>query len=229
MKDYKITEKKQLTHNTFIFSVEPLDKKVPSVTISSFFYIYHPNGSKRPYTPIEITDTKLVFVIKVYPQGLLSQYLNSCNINDIVILSDIVIKRKYLEKEHKDILLIAGGTGITPMLQLMNDTDNFSLIFCNLTMDDIFLEDRIKIKVKKHHVIENLGIRKGNYYGGRITKEIVEDVVKIEDTLLCDYVYVCGPPGFMECVCGPKKGTEQGELSGILKAIGFKKEQVFKF
>lgn len=228
MKDYKITEKLQQTHNTFSFSVKPLDNNVPAVEISSFFYIFHPNGSKRPYTPIEITDDKLVFAVKIYPQGLLSNYLYSLKVGDTVTLSDNVLKRKYKQKEFRDTLLIAGGTGITPMLQLINKKDNFVLINCNLTEDDIFLEDKIDKSVLTFHVIENLNTKKDRYYSGKINKGILEEIIKIEKELLCDFVYVCGPPGFMECVCGPKKGVEQGELSGILKEIGFKKDQVYK-
>lgn len=229
MKDYKITAKEQLSHNTLTISIQPLDNHIPLVTISSFFYIYHPNGSKRPYTPIKINDKEFVFAIKVYPKGLLSQYLNSLEINNIVTLSDNIVKRRYIQNEHRDILLIAGGTGITPMLQIMNKNDNFILVFCNLTLEDIFLMDMIDKDIKTYHVIESLKAEDKNFYGGRINKEILEDIVKIEDTLLCDYVYVCGPPAFMECVCGPKNGTEQGELGGILQKMGFKKSQVYKF
>ncbi len=47
-----------------------------------------------------------------------------------------------------------------------------------------------------------------------------------DDTL----VLVCGPPGMMEAVCGDKaKDKSQGELKGILKAMGYTPEQVFKF
>ncbi|GAA5904810.1 hypothetical protein JCM6882_003211, partial [Rhodosporidiobolus microsporus] len=43
-------------------------------------------------------------------------------------------------------------------------------------------------------------------------------------------VFVCGPPGQMKAVCGPKKSPkDQGELEGVLKELGYKKEQVFKF
>jgi cytochrome-b5 reductase len=41
---------------------------------------------------------------------------------------------------------------------------------------------------------------------------------------------VSGPPGLVEHVCGDKEDeNSQGELAGLLKEIGYKMEQVYKF
>jgi hypothetical protein len=41
---------------------------------------------------------------------------------------------------------------------------------------------------------------------------------------------VSGPPGLVEHVCGDKEDEDsQGELAGLLKEIGYKMEQVYKF
>lgn len=43
-------------------------------------------------------------------------------------------------------------------------------------------------------------------------------------------VMVCGPPGLMACVSGGKVSpTNQGEVTGILKKLGFNESSVFKF
>lgn len=43
-------------------------------------------------------------------------------------------------------------------------------------------------------------------------------------------IMVCGPPGMMKAVSGEKAPDyTQGELAGILKDLGYTKEQVFKF
>lgn len=41
-------------------------------------------------------------------------------------------------------------------------------------------------------------------------------------------IFVCGPPGQVSAVSGPKKGKEQGELGGILKELGYTEDQVYK-
>lgn len=41
---------------------------------------------------------------------------------------------------------------------------------------------------------------------------------------------VCGPPGMMASVSGPKAPDySQGEVSGLLKELGYTKDNVYKF
>lgn len=43
-------------------------------------------------------------------------------------------------------------------------------------------------------------------------------------------IMVCGPPGLVNSVSGGKAPDwSQGEVSGILKELGYNKDQVFKF
>ena len=43
-------------------------------------------------------------------------------------------------------------------------------------------------------------------------------------------VFVCGPPGMMKAISGPKTSPkDQGELTGLLKELGYKQDQVYKF
>ena len=43
-------------------------------------------------------------------------------------------------------------------------------------------------------------------------------------------VYVCGPPPMMNAISGPKTPNyEQGEVSGVLKELGYTSDMVYKF
>ncbi|KAM0676360.1 hypothetical protein GVAV_000325 [Gurleya vavrai] len=207
--------------------------------ISSFVYIYD-EETFRPYTPIFTSDYILKFAIKKYEFGRLSNYLSNLPINSDVKISDPVLKRKYKINEFKDVLLIAGGTGITPMMQILDldQKTNFTLVFCNLSIDDIFLLDKlnsyesVKIihvlakKIENHKLLQN--IEKIIY--GLLNNEILEEIAVLEGELLYDFAYVCGPPAFMQIICGEKNvDKSQGKLQGVLKNIGFKENQVYKF
>jgi len=64
---------------------------------------------------------------------------------------------------------------------------------------------------------------------GHITKELLEKVLPgpSEENVK---VFVCGPPGLYKAVSGTKKSpSDQGELDGYLKEIGYSKDQVYKF
>ncbi|XP_028843610.1 NADH-cytochrome b5 reductase 2 [Denticeps clupeoides] len=138
----------------------------------------------RAYTPVSSDEDKghVDLVVKVYfknthpayPEGgKMSQYLNSMNIGDTIDFrgpngllvyqghgSFSIRPDKKSEPEvrtFKHIAMIAGGTGITPMLQLIqritsdstDDTKCF-LLFANQTEKDILLRDELEKALKNH-------------------------------------------------------------------------------
>ncbi|KAG0417657.1 NADH-cytochrome b5 reductase 2 [Dictyocoela roeselum] len=259
MQYHKILSKKNLNHNVILIEIESLGLAFPT---SSFVYIYDDKNNCRPYTPIRVSTVKaftpesadtalgirgkkpsdnveaLLFAIKVYPNGTLSPYINSLNIGDKLKLGPVISKLDFDEK-WKHVLMIAGGTGITPMLQIIESQkqSKFVVVFCNLTIEDVFLTDRLlKDNIEVIHVIEkastdgrenNCRNVKANHHG-RINKEILAEILSGRDSF--DKVFVCGPDGMMEAVCGKKNlDKTQGELKGILKDLGFSSDLVYKF
>ena len=62
-----------------------------------------------------------------------------------------------------------------------------------------------------------------------MTKELLQKVIPgpKEENIK---VFVCGPPGMYKAISGMKKSPQdQGELEGILKDLGYSKDQVYKF
>ena len=75
----------------------------------------------RPYTPVSSDDSPghIDFVIKAYvPDGKLSQHLGAMAVGDSIEMKGPINKIKYETNMKKEIGMIAGGTGITPMLQV---------------------------------------------------------------------------------------------------------------
>ena len=64
---------------------------------------------------------------------------------------------------------------------------------------------------------------------GYVTKELLKTVL-IEPGKGNNKIFVCGPPGMYKAISGGKKSPQdQGELTGILKELGYSKDDVFKF
>ena len=64
---------------------------------------------------------------------------------------------------------------------------------------------------------------------GHITKELLQKVIPSPSESNIK-VFVCGPPGLYKAISGNKKSpSDQGELDGYLKELGYSKEQVYKF
>lgn len=211
-------------------------------TVSSFHFIEKTKGEiiKRPYTPIKVTENTIEFRIKIYEKGNLTKYLEKEKKE--IKISEPILKLEYINNKYSNIIMIAGGTGITPMYQILQyvskfsneNITNFTLFFCNKTINDIFLVNELnKIKTILNnklniiHIIESCNDNINNYEKGFIRKSILEKyLINLKDKL----IYVCGPPAFMNVVSGDKTiNKEQGELNGILKEMGFCKNDVYKF
>ncbi|WVZ72492.1 hypothetical protein U9M48_020942 [Paspalum notatum var. saurae] len=268
--EFKLQEKATVSHNSqlFRFSFDPSTKL--GLDVASCLITRAPIGEEvegrrkyviRPYTPISDPDSKGYFdlLIKVYPDGKMSQYFASLKPGDVVEVKGPIEKLKYSPNMKKQIGMIAGGTGITPMLQvvraiLKNPDDNtqafcqrpdlidafivtqcseVSLIYANVSPDDILLKrelDRLSSSFPNFKVFYTVDKPSTDWRGGVgfISKDMVLKGLPGpgEDSL----ILVCGPPGMMNHISGDKaKDRSQGELSGVLKDLGYTAEMVYKF
>jgi cytochrome-b5 reductase len=149
---------------------------------------------QRSYTPVSYAHTKgeVTFVIKVYrpcpPKfphgGQMSQHLDSLNVGDTMLVhgpkghvewkGQGLFHTKPLGKPNEirqaqNFCLIAGGTGITPMLQVLhaifaedttapgssvssshNDSVSVKLLYANQTEDDILVREELETLQAKY-------------------------------------------------------------------------------
>jgi len=201
------------------------------------------NGSLvvRPYTPVTSDEDlgHVDLVIKVYhanvhpkfPEGgKLTQHLESLPIGDTIDVRGPSGLLEYMGKgvfnikkdkksepeqvEVKKVSMIAGGTGITPMLQIIRavfrdpeDKTCLSLLFANQTEEDILLRkeledvareypDRMKIWYTVDRPTEGW-----QYSTGFINSEMMEKALfpPSQDNL----VLLCGPPPMINFACTP--------------------------
>nr|CAB3472034.1 unnamed protein product [Digitaria exilis] len=275
--EFKLQEKAKVSHNSelFRFSFDPTTKL--GLDVASCLITRAPIGEEvegrrkyviRPYTPISDPDSKGYFdlLIKVYPDGKMSQYFASLKPGDVVEVKGPIEKLRYSPNMKKQIGMVAGGTGITPMLQvvrailknpddntqvaggtgitpmlqvvraiLKNPDDNtqVSLIYANVSPDDILLKkelDRLASSYPNFKVFYTVDKPSNDWRGGVgfVSKDMVLKGLPGpgDDSL----ILVCGPPGMMNHISGDKaKDRSQGELSGLLKDLGYTAEMVYKF
>jgi cytochrome-b5 reductase len=172
----------------------------------------------------------------------MSKHIHSLKVGDSLEVRGPFPKYPYTANKHSEIGLIAGGTGITPMLQLIRkvldnpqDKTKINFIFANHTTKDILLKDELDKLAKQHpdrfkikYIISN---KEPGWNGevGYVRKDIIKDTFKGSADKE-SIVFVCGPPGMVEVVCGPKaKDNSQGEVKGILKDLGYNEDNVYKF
>lgn len=199
---------------------------------------------QRSYTPVSDNSTvgEVHIVVKVYkanehpkfPEGgKMSLHLDSLQIGDTIDMRGPKGHMEYLKggnfhvkplgkpKEHRQanqILMIAGGTGITPMLQVLhfifkNPGDasmKVKMIYANQTEDDILCREELESLAKEfpdrfqlHYTLDRP--EKG-WTGseGFINKDMISKFGIFKGTApSATQVLMCGPPPMIKYACQP--------------------------
>ncbi|KAK1637173.1 NADH-cytochrome b5 reductase 1 [Colletotrichum phormii] len=246
--DFELKEKTIISHNVAIYRFNlPNEKSILGLPIGQHISIGancpQPDGTTkeivRSYTPISGDHQPGYFdlLIKSYPTGNISKYMASMKVGQTLKVKGPKGAFVYTPNMVRHFGMIAGGTGITPMLQIVRavirgrptgDKTEIDLIFANVTPQDILLKEDLDALAKEdagfrvHYVLDKPpadwtgGV--GYVTGDMITKLLPKaaDDVKL---------LLCGPPPM---VSGLKKTAE---------SLGFKKarpvskleDQIFAF
>ncbi|GAA6014348.1 hypothetical protein JCM11491_005051 [Sporobolomyces phaffii] len=203
----------------------------------------------RPYTPTTAPNTegKLELLIKHYPGGVMTDHIFNLKQGDELQFKGPIPKFDYQPNQFESIALIAGGSGITPMWQILQAVDanpadktKVTLIFSNQTEDDILLrkefEEIQSRKPDQFNVVFTLDKPPKGWKGetGYVTAQVVKKSLEkfgtSSDKGTKVKVFVCGPPPQVKAISGPKKSfKEQGPVEGVLKELGYNEEQTYKF
>lgn len=244
-----LLDRSRVTHNSSVLRFglpddsKPLNLSTCACILAKSDDILQDEPVIRPYTPISTNAQEGSFdlLVKDYgDNGTMSRYLHEMNVGDTIDFKHISFNVKIQAPfSQKNIVMLAGGTGITPMVQalhaILGDSESkrqkVTLLYGNQTRDDILgynllhewqrdYSDQLEVI----HVLSNED-DDSTYRSGYIDKNLIEEYVPTinsDDTL----VLVCGPPPMYEALCGPRDATE---LTGTLAELGCSADQVFKF
>lgn len=211
-----LVKKEQLSPSVFRFVYQlPHQTDVIGIPIGQHCAIKANIDGKdvaRSYTPISNnTDLgRLELVIKCYPDGALTgKYLANLKVGDKTLFRGPKGAMKYKKGLCKKIGMVAGGTGVTPMYQLIraicedeNDTTEVSLILANRTEDDILLRKELEAFAKNYPKNFKLWYmldqppQKWAYGKGFVTQAVMAS--KLPAPSPDTKVMLCGPPGMVK-------------------------------
>jgi len=183
-------------------------------------------------------------MVRVYPQGAMTQHMASLKVGDTLLMRgptgvkryghegpgslSKILKTKNVTQHFNTMIMFAGGTGITPMLQICNhiiedekDNTRCILLVANSTPEDVMLyEDILELPKRSKGLIEvKFTVSKPNEEWKYLTGRVDEKMIKRVCPLPADSVVsaICGPPGFEKAV------------SSALIALGYEEKSIWKW
>ncbi|KAF5827986.1 hypothetical protein DUNSADRAFT_18392 [Dunaliella salina] len=234
-KPLRLVEKVFVNHNTmwmrFALSTKHQPLGLPIGQHMSFL-AKDENGKDiyRSYTPISDDQQRgsVDFVIKVYPQGKMSQALKRLPVGQCIKVKGPKGRLEYKPNMKKHIGMLAGGTGVTPMYQVLNailknpaDKTQVSLIFGNIAEEDILLRKELDSLAQAHpgqlKVLYVLNNPPKDWKGGAgfITPDMIKSTLPAPgpDSL----VLRCGPPPMLDA------------MKKHLDSLGYSADMQFQF
>ncbi|KAJ5935111.1 NADH-cytochrome b5 reductase 1 [Penicillium verhagenii] len=246
--DFELKEINNISHNVAIYRFAlPRPTDILGLPIGQHISLAatiagQPKEVVRSYTPISSDNEAGYFdlLVKAYPQGNISKYLTELKIGQTMKVRGPKGAMVYTPNMCRHIGMISGGTGITPMLQIIeaiirnrpqnggNDTTKIDLIFANVNAEDILLKEKLD---KLHQADPDFNV----YYVlntppaawaggvGFVTADMIKERLPAPASDV--KILLCGPPPMVSAM---KKATES---LGYTKARPVSKleDQVFCF
>lgn len=201
----KITGLTFLSNEIVKLEVEITDDRKITFLPGQYANILVPGSSQtRSYSFSCLSDSnQLEFIIRLLPQGLMSDYLRSAKVGDTLELTG-PLGSFYNRAISKPTLFFAGGTGIAPFLAMLEQLETEScneqiqLYYGATTTDNIVELDRIKayknVNVEPSACVSNE--ESTSYATGYVTQWITKDLLTKDNY----DVYICGPNAMVDAV-----------------------------
>jgi cytochrome-b5 reductase len=247
-RQFPLIQKTHVTHNTVIFRFGlPSKDSLLGLPIGKHLVLRFMNAEGKPvsrqYTPITTNSQRGYFelLIKLYPQGQMSTHLSKLQVGEKMEIRGPMGMLEYVAPStfrinrggwntytSRHIGMIAGGTGITPMYQVSQyilnnakDTTDLSLIFANVSEDDILLRKELeefaenRSNFKLYHCLNNA------------PADWKQGVGFVSEAMIRERLPPATEKDALILLCGPKPMVDAMEKH--LRTIGYTDEQMFKF
>ncbi|KAL7273904.1 NADH-cytochrome b5 reductase [Rhizina undulata] len=218
--ELELTEKIMISHNVAIYRFAlPRANDILGLPIGQHVSIAANIDGKeivRSYTPItsDLDRGHFSLLIKSYPTGNISRHIAELKIGQTIRVKGPKGAFVYTPNMVKAFGMIAGGTGITPMLQVIKailrnpeDKTEVDLIFANVNEEDILLKDDLDELADTHdnfRVYYVLNNAPEDWTGGVgfVTADMIKE--RFPAPAADVKVLVCGPPPMVSAM---KKAT----------------------
>ncbi|XP_045612152.2 NADH-cytochrome b5 reductase-like [Procambarus clarkii] len=236
--EFEIIAVTELSNNTYLYTFKLEDDQCLGISVGQHLIVKQVKNGKtitRQYTPISDIYRRGSFevLIKIYPMGKITPIIKDWKVQDKVPWRGPFGNFSYKENSYKRILMLAAGTGIAPMYQLIkniveNEYDEtfIKLNYASKSFTGILLREELSSYCQywnftvSYYLSEEVDISKKRYseeiVARRLSKEDVrQDLAK-------------GPVGAtLVLICGTKSFDK--DMVNCAKDAKVPEENIFKF
>ncbi|ODQ66428.1 NADH-cytochrome b5 reductase 1 [Nadsonia fulvescens var. elongata DSM 6958] len=242
--EFPLIEKTVLSHNSAIYRFGlPRASDILGLPIGQHVSIQATISGKdimRSYTPTssdEFDHGYFDLLIKAYPNGNISKYVSELAIGDTIKVRGPRGQFRYQRGLVEEFTMVAGGTGITPMYQIMRaiaadpeDKTRVNLIFANVNYDDILLKnelDELAAQCDNINVFYVLNNPPEGWTGGVgfVTKDILTGLAADASRGDAVKLLLCGPPPMVSAI--KKAAVDLGYAKA--RPVSKLEDQIFAF
>jgi cytochrome-b5 reductase len=211
-KEFPLEKKIKVSPNTAIYRFKlPHVQDVLGLPIGQHISISAEINGKlitRSYTPISNDDDRGRFdlIIKTYEKGNISRHVSLLKVGDNIRVKGPKGNFVYTPNIVGHLSMIAGGTGISPMIQVIRaalknpfDRTTITLIYANVNEEDILLrhdlEELTDVHEKRFKIVYVLNNPPPGWKGGVgfVTKDHIKEHLPNPATT-DSKILICGPP-----------------------------------
>ena len=233
--DLTVLSAEKVTHNVVRLSLAlPSPTGVTGLSLGQHVgvHVETPGGPQsRSYTPITPLSTPGVFdlLVKIYPSGVVSPVLGALQAGDTLAVSGPRGSWEYPADDVVHLVLLAGGSGITPVFQLLAELldasrpERITLVYANSTPGDVILYEKILHLAQTYPEKIDLHL-----YVSRDDQGSWEhNVGRLDDVVLAEILPDPSQEGTFVAYCGPKGLNKV--FRKALKDQGFARSQIHGF
>lgn len=156
-------------------------------------------------------------------KGCVSVFLNDHAAAGLTVEANGPFGQFYFdESKHRELVLLAAGSGITPMIAMLRYIDDLcldtpvTLLYCVRTRNDIIFHrelEELKARLQnfQYHLLLSQPDAEWSGPRGHVSREFIEGRIKNHEALV---FFLCGPPPFMDA------------SRGVLAGMGVKPEKI---
>lgn len=163
--------------------------------------IQNDTGDVKPYSIIAARGNRAILMIRNYGGEGVSNYMGERQVGDVIQLDPNIRGNLELQNSDRPIALLSTGTGVTPMMGLLQDyinqgcTKDAVFMFGDKTTDQLLYKNILQQYELLHDVSAAYVLSRDNWSGRQgYVQEHIEDVIPNVGPDTDRDFYVCGVP-----------------------------------